>query len=50
MHPEDGRVVSNFIIAALKGEPLVIYGEGKQTRSFQVSSVVCPPFGVPLRA
>lgn len=30
----DGRVVSNFIVAALKGEPLVIYGEGHQTRSF----------------
>jgi len=31
----DGRVVSNFIIAALKGEPITIYGEGNQTRSFQ---------------
>lgn len=34
MHPEDGRVVSNFIIQALKGEDITIYGEGQQTRSF----------------
>jgi UDP-glucuronate decarboxylase len=34
MHPSDGRVVSNFIIQALAGEPITIYGEGKQTRSF----------------
>jgi UDP-glucuronate decarboxylase len=34
MHPNDGRVVSNFIIQALKGEPITIYGEGSQTRSF----------------
>ena len=34
MHPEDGRVVSNFIVQALKGEPLTIYGDGSQTRSF----------------
>ena len=34
MHPNDGRVVSNFIVQALKGEPLTIYGEGDQTRSF----------------
>ncbi|WP_187969886.1 UDP-glucuronic acid decarboxylase family protein [Aquibium microcysteis] len=34
MHPNDGRVVSNFIMQALKGEPLTIYGEGQQTRSF----------------
>jgi UDP-glucuronate decarboxylase len=34
MHPNDGRVVSNFIVQALKGEPLTVYGEGKQTRSF----------------
>ena len=34
MHPNDGRVVSNFIVQALKGEPLAIYGEGTQTRSF----------------
>jgi UDP-glucuronate decarboxylase len=34
MHPNDGRVVSNFIVHALQGEPIAIYGEGKQTRSF----------------
>lgn len=34
MHPLDGRVVSNFIVQALKGEPLTIHGEGHQTRSF----------------
>ena len=34
MDPEDGRVVSNFIIQALKGEPITIYGDGNQTRSF----------------
>jgi UDP-glucuronate decarboxylase len=34
MHPNDGRVVSNFIVQALKGEPITVYGEGTQTRSF----------------
>ncbi|WP_395670348.1 UDP-glucuronic acid decarboxylase family protein [Phenylobacterium sp.] len=34
MHPNDGRVVSNFIVQALKGEPITLYGEGTQTRSF----------------
>jgi UDP-glucuronate decarboxylase len=34
MHPNDGRVVSNFIVQALTGEPITIYGEGTQTRSF----------------
>lgn len=34
MHPNDGRVVSNFIVQALKHEPITIYGEGLQTRSF----------------
>ena len=34
MHPDDGRVVSNFIVQALRGEPLTVYGDGKQTRSF----------------
>jgi UDP-glucuronate decarboxylase len=34
MHPNDGRVVSNFIVQALKGEPIPIYGTGSQTRSF----------------
>ena len=35
MHPNDGRVISNFIIQALKGEDITIYGDGSQTRSFQ---------------
>ncbi len=35
MHPNDGRVVSNFIVQALKNEPITIYGDGNQTRSFQ---------------
>jgi len=34
MHPDDGRVVSNFIMQALRGESLTIYGDGSQTRSF----------------
>ena len=34
MHPNDGRVVSNFIVQALTNEPLTIYGDGSQTRSF----------------
>jgi UDP-glucuronate decarboxylase len=34
MHPNDGRVVSNFIVQALKNEPITIYGNGQQTRSF----------------
>jgi UDP-glucuronate decarboxylase len=34
MHPDDGRVVSNFIVQALRGQPLTIYGDGSQTRSF----------------
>ena len=33
-HPNDGRVVSNFIVQALRGEPLTLYGNGSQTRSF----------------
>jgi UDP-glucuronate decarboxylase len=35
MHPSDGRVISNFIMQALRNEPITIYGTGKQTRSFQ---------------
>lgn len=35
MHPNDGRVVSNFIVQALKGEDITIFGDGSQTRSFQ---------------
>jgi UDP-glucuronate decarboxylase len=34
MHPNDGRVVSNFILQALRGEPITVYGKGRQTRSF----------------
>ena len=34
MHPNDGRVVSNFIVQAIQGHPLTIYGDGSQTRSF----------------
>jgi UDP-glucuronate decarboxylase len=34
MHPNDGRVVSNFIVQALRGENLTLYGDGSQTRSF----------------
>ena len=34
MHPDDGRVVSNFIVQALRGLPITIYGDGQQTRSF----------------
>lgn len=34
MDPEDGRVVSNFIVQALRGEPITVYGDGSQTRSF----------------
>ena len=34
MHPNDGRVVSNFIVQALKGVDITIYGDGQQTRSF----------------
>jgi len=34
MHPNDGRVVSNFVVQALKGEPITLFGDGNQTRSF----------------
>jgi len=34
LHPGDGRVISNFVMQALRGEPLTIYGDGQQTRSF----------------
>jgi UDP-glucuronate decarboxylase len=34
MHPNDGRVVSNFIVQALRNEPIALYGTGSQTRSF----------------
>jgi UDP-glucuronate decarboxylase len=35
MHPEDGRVISNFIMQALRGEDITVFGDGSQTRSFQ---------------
>ena len=38
MHPNDGRVVSNFITQALENKPITIYGSGEQTRSFQYVS------------
>lgn len=38
MHPNDGRVVSNFVIQALQNKPMTIYGQGEQTRSFQYVS------------
>jgi len=34
MHPNDGRVMSNFILQALRGRPITVYGDGRQTRSF----------------
>jgi UDP-glucuronate decarboxylase len=34
MHPNDGRVVSNFVLQALRGDPITLYGDGRQTRSF----------------
>ncbi len=34
MHPEDGRVVSNFVMQALTGQPITLYGTGSQTRAF----------------
>jgi len=41
MHPNDGRVVSNFIMQALQGDPITIYGDGNQTRSFcYVSDII----------
>ncbi len=57
MHPDDGRVVSNFIVQALRGEPLTIYGDGTQTRSFcyvddlvegMVRMMACPDFTGPV--
>jgi UDP-glucuronate decarboxylase len=38
MHPNDGRVVSNFIVQALRGENITVYGDGSQTRSFCYAS------------
>jgi len=40
MHPNDGRVVSNFIVQALKGEDITIYGDGMQTRAFGYSRLM----------
>ncbi len=44
MYPNDGRVVSNFIVQALKNEPITIYGDGKQTRSFCFASDMIDAF------
>ena len=44
MHPQDGRVVSNFIMAALRGEKITVYGDGSQTRSFQYVSDLLDAF------
>ncbi len=44
MHPNDGRVVSNFIVQALSGEPITIYGAGDQTRSFCYASDLIDAF------
>lgn len=46
MHPNDGRVVSNFIVQALKGDPITVFGDGSQTRSFcyvddLIEGIVC---------
>ncbi|XP_073498864.1 UDP-glucuronic acid decarboxylase 1-like isoform X3 [Phyllobates terribilis] len=38
MHMNDGRVISNFVLQALQGEPLTVYGSGSQTRAFQYVS------------
>lgn len=38
MSPDDGRVISNFVVQALRGEPITVYGDGSQTRSFQYVS------------
>ena len=35
LHPDDGRVISNLMMQALRGDPLTIYGDGSQTRSFR---------------
>jgi UDP-glucuronate decarboxylase len=58
MHPNDGRVVSNFIVQALRGEPITVYGKGEQTRSFcyvddLIEGILCfmrlePPFAGPM--
>lgn len=44
MHPQDGRVVSNFIMQALRGEDITIFGDGSQTRSFQYCSDLIEAF------
>src|SRR5690606_4283958 len=50
MHPNDGRVVSNFVIQALRGEPLTVYGRGEQTRSFCYVSDMIEAFVALMRA
>ena len=44
MHPQDGRVISNFIMQALRGEDITVYGDGSQTRSFQYCSDLIEAF------
>ena len=41
MRPDDGRVVSNFLVQALQGEPITIYGDGSQTRASATSTTRC---------
>jgi UDP-glucuronate decarboxylase len=47
MNPYDGRVMSNFLLQALKGEPITVYGDGSQTRSFCYIQVSCLADGKP---
>ena len=49
MHPNDGRVVSNFIMQALRGEDITVYGDGSQTRSFQYCSDLIDAFRAYMR-
>lgn len=44
MHPQDGRVISNFVIQALRGEDITVFGDGSQTRSFQYCSDLIDAF------
>ena len=49
MHPQDGRVVSNFIMQALRGEDITVYGDGSQTRSFQYCTDLIDAFRAYMR-